>query len=105
MWVHLGESHSTAKRLSSRPKKLKWRAGACRPEDFVNRTARFLCGFKAGGGKSIERPAKACLAWIGRGESGGKRVLLLQKSNHRAFCFGAGPSYGARTCIDWFNRK
>jgi len=42
--------------------------GKLRVQDSINRAASFLCGFGPAGSKAIERPAAACLAWIGRGE-------------------------------------
>ena len=57
----------------------------------VNRAASFLCGFGPAGGKTIERPAAACLAWIGRGENGWRPGIAVAKKHFPGFLLQRKP--------------
>jgi len=65
--------------------------GKLRVQDSINRAASFLCGFGPAGSKDIERPAAACLAWIGRGENGWRPGIAVAKKHFPGFLLQRKP--------------
>ncbi|UDF31372.1 UNVERIFIED_ORG: hypothetical protein LHK14_08620 [Roseateles sp. XES5] len=62
------------------------------PEDFINRYMEFLCGFSADGGKTIERLARACLAWDRAGRKRLEPGIVVAKKQSPGFLLMRRPA-------------